>query len=129
MLFRSPRTRPQAEALDVALTEAGVKLDAVVLLEVPDSLIVERIVWRRTDPDTGTIYHLKFSPPESEEIAARLVQRKDDTEEACINRLTKYHGETAPIVPFYEAQGILRRVDGVGAPDEITGRLLAALQG
>lgn len=128
MLDGFPRTRPQAEALDVALTAAGVKLDAVVLLEVPDSLIVERIVWRRTDPDTGTIYHLKFSPPESDEIAARLQQRKDDTEEACINRLSKYHGETAPIVPFYESQGILRRVDGVGAPDEITARLLTSLQ-
>ena len=129
MLDGFPRTRPQAEALDVALTDAGVKLDAVVLLEVPDSLIVDRIIWRRTDPDTGTIYHLKFSPPESEEIAARLVQRKDDTEEACVNRLNKYHGETAPIVPYYGGQGLLRRVDGVGSPDEITARLLAALQG
>ena len=57
----------------------------------------------------------------------RLVQRKDDTEEACRARLEKYHSETAPIVPFYEDKGILKRVDGVGSPDEVTTRLTAVL--
>ena len=127
MLDGFPRTAPQAAALDEALNAASVSLDAVVLIEVPDSLIVDRIIWRRNDPDTGTIYHLKFSPPPTDEIAARLVQRKDDTEEACRARLGKYHAETAPIVPFYEAKGILRRVDGVGEPNDVTTRLLAAL--
>ena len=56
-----------------------------------------------------------------------MVQRKDDTEEACVARLKKYHGETAPIVPFYEEKGLIRRVDGVGAPDEVTTRLVTAL--
>lgn len=126
MLDGFPRTRPQAEALEEAMAAAGVKLDAVVLIEVPDDLIVGRITGRRTDPETGTIYHLEFSPPPTE-IAARLVQRKDDTEEACRQRLAKYHSETAPIVPFYEAAGLLRRVDGVGEPDEVTARLTKAL--
>ena len=63
MLDGFPRTRPQAEALDAALSAAGVQLDAVVLIEVDDSLIVERITGRRTDPETKAIYHLKFSPP------------------------------------------------------------------
>ncbi len=126
MLDGFPRTRPQAEALDMAMRSAGVELDAVVLIEVPDDLIVGRITGRRTDPETGTIYHLEFSPPPAE-VAGRVVQRKDDTEEACRQRLAKYHSETAPIVPFYEAAGLLRRVDGVGEPDDVTLRMTKAL--
>lgn len=126
MLDGFPRTKPQAAALDVALTAADVSLDAVVLIEVPDELIVERITGRRSDPETGAIYHLKFSPPPAD-VQDRLVQRKDDTEEACVARLKKYHSETAPIVPFYEAKGLLQRVDGVGAPDAVTKRMQAAL--
>jgi adenylate kinase len=121
-----PRTRPQAEALDRALEKAGVALDAVVLIEVADGLILDRITGRRSDPETGQIYHLKFNPPPTD-VAARLVHRNDDTEEACTSRLSKYHRETAPIVPFYEAKGLLKRVDGVGKPDEVTARLLAVL--
>ena len=126
MLDGFPRTRPQAEALDQALTKAGVALDTVVLIEVADELIVERITGRRSDPETGAIYHLKFKPAPPE-IAGRLIQRKDDTAEACKARLTKYHSETAPIIPFYEDKGLLRRVDGVGAPAEVSERMIAAL--
>ena len=126
MLDGFPRTAPQAEALDKALQAAGVDLDAVVLIEVPDELIVERITGRRSDPETGAIYHTKFNPAPAD-VQPRLVQRKDDTEEAVVARLEKYHSETAPIVPFYEAKGILRRVDGVGEPDDVTARLLKAL--
>jgi adenylate kinase len=124
MLDGFPRTRPQAEALAAALERAGVRLDAVVLIEVPDGLIVERITGRRSDPDTGAIYHTTFNPPPAD-IAARVVQRKDDTVEAVTTRLAKYHSETAPIIPFYEGQGILRHVDGVGDPDEVTRRIQA----
>jgi adenylate kinase len=126
MLDGFPRTRPQAEALDKALRDAGVKLDAVVLIEVPDALLEERAVGRRSDPETGAIYHLKYNPPPAD-IAARLVHRKDDTSEAVRTRVAKYHSETAPIVPFYAEQGILKRVDGVGDPDEIAGRIKAVL--
>jgi adenylate kinase len=126
MLDGFPRTAPQAEALDQALKGASVQLDAVVLIEVDDSLILERITGRRTDPDTGTIYHLTFSPPPAD-IADRLVHRKDDTEEACAARLAKYHSETAPIVPFYADLGLLRRIDGVGEPDQVTQRIRTAL--
>ena len=126
MLDGFPRTRPQAEALDQAMSKAGVKLDAVVLIEVPDALLEERACGRRTDPETGTIYHLTYNPPPAE-IVDRLVHRKDDTVEAVTTRIQKYHSETAPIVPFYEAQGILKRVDGVGSPDEITGRIKKVL--
>jgi adenylate kinase len=124
MLDGFPRTRPQAEALDLAMTKAGVALDAVVLIEVPDELIVERITGRRSDPATGRIYHVTFDPPPA---GVEVVQRKDDTVEAVTTRLAKYHSETAPIVPFYSEKGILRRVDGVGEPDVVTGRVKAAL--
>jgi adenylate kinase len=126
MLDGFPRTRAQAEALDEQLEKAGVSLDAVVLIEVPDQLIVERITGRRSDPETGTIYHMIFDPPPAE-VADRVVQRSDDTEKACVARLQKYHSETAPIVPFYEDKGILVRVDGVGSPDEVTERIKTAL--
>lgn len=126
MLDGFPRTQPQAEALAEAMSKANLELDAVVLIEVDDALIVERITGRRTDPVTKTIYHLKFNPP-PEDVVSRLVQRSDDTADACIARLNKYHDETAPIIPFYQAQGLLRRVDGVGHPDEVTQRLLGVL--
>jgi adenylate kinase len=126
MLDGFPRTRPQAEALDKALAGASVALDAVVLIEVPDQLLEERAVGRRSDPETGTIYHLKYNPPPAA-IASRLVHRKDDTSEAVKTRIAKYHSETAPIIPFYLDQGILKRVDGVGDPDAITQRITAVL--
>jgi adenylate kinase len=126
MLDGFPRTRPQAEALDEALRGAGVELDAVLVIEVPDTLLEERAVGRRSDPQTGAIYHLKYNPPPPE-IAARLVHRKDDTIEAVTTRVQKYHSETAPVIPFYMAKGLVKRVDGVGDPDLITQRITAVL--
>ncbi len=128
MLDGFPRTVPQAEALDRALRGAGVDLDVVLVLEVPDDRIVDRIVGRRSDPETGRIYHLEFDPPPPE-VSARLVHRKDDTEEACRTRLAAYHAQTAPIIPFYDGQELVKRVDGVGDPDAVTKRIAAALQG
>ena len=126
MLDGFPRTRPQAEALDAALASANVALDAVVLIEVPDALLEERAVGRRSDPETGIIYHLKYNPPPAD-IVERLVHRPDDTAEKVATRTAKYHSDTAPIIPYYSNKGILRRVDGVGDPDTITQRLIAAL--
>lgn len=126
MLDGFPRTRPQAEALDAEMARAGFSLDCVLLIEVPDEFIVERITGRRSDPDTGAIYHMTFNPPPAD-VMPRLVQRKDDTEDACTQRLKKYHSETAPIVPFYEERNILSRVDGCGTPDEVTTRIVKAL--
>ena len=121
-----PRTRPQAEALAVDLEKAAVNLDAVVLIEVPDSRIVERVTGRRMDPETGDIYHVQFRPPPAE-IANRCAQRKDDTDEACTARLEKYHAETAPIIPFYSEQGLLKRVDGDTMPEVVTSRIAETL--
>jgi adenylate kinase len=121
-----PRTIPQAEALEAALKADGVTLDHVLLLEVPDDLIVERITGRRSDPETGRIYHLKFDPPPAD-VAGRLQHRKDDTEEACRARLGAYHAQTSPLVPFYDGRGLLRRVNGVGDQADISKRVLGAL--
>lgn len=123
-----PRTRAQAEALAGDLEKAGVTLDAVVLIEVPDSHILERVTGRRMDPETGDIYHVQFKPPPTD-VADRVVQRKDDTEEACTARLEKYHAETAPVIPFYRNQGLLKYVDGDTTPEAVTARIAATLDG
>jgi adenylate kinase len=127
MLDGFPRTVPQAEALQTALSGAGLSLDVVLVLEVPDSLIVNRIVGRRSDPDTGTIYHLAFNPPPAD-IVDRLVHRADDTEEAGRTRLGAYHEITAPIILFYADLGLVTPIDGVGTPAQVTERITAALQ-
>ncbi|KIG17936.1 Adenylate kinase [Enhygromyxa salina] len=127
MLDGFPRTTPQAQALDDALSSAGIELDAVVLIEVPDELLEARVIHRRQDPETGAIYHLLNNPPTDEAVRARLVHRKDDTAEACRARIEKYHADTAPIVPFYGARGLLKRIDGVGSPDDVEVRIKAAL--
>lgn len=126
MLDGFPRTVPQAEALDRALDAAGIALDHVLVLEVDDQLIVDRITGRRTDPVTGEIYHLTFKPPPAE-IAGRLQHRKDDTEEACRARLASYHAQTAPIIPVYEPRGLVRRVNGEGELAEVEARITQAL--
>jgi adenylate kinase len=121
-----PRTRPQAEALDKALKEAGVEIDAVVFIDVPDEVVLERMTGRRMDPETGKIYHTTYNPPPPE-VADRVIQREDDNPESVKTRLQKYHAETAPIIPFYEEQGLVKRIDGQQAPEEVTEDILQAL--
>jgi adenylate kinase len=123
-----PRTLPQAKALDQALAGIGAAIDAVVVLDVPDDRIVARIVGRRTDPATGRIWHLVYDPPPPEVDRSKLVHRADDTEAAVRTRLAGYHAQTAPIVPFYAGSGLVRRVNGVGTPDEVFARIEAALK-
>lgn len=122
-----PRTLPQAEALDEAMGKAGVQLDSVVLIEIPDQMVIDRLSGRRSDPITNAIYHMVFNPPPAE-IVPRLLQRKDDTVEAATTRVSKYHSDTAPVIPFYDAKGLIRRVDGVGDPAVVTARITSALQ-
>lgn len=120
-----PRTVPQAESLGEMLTGRGTKLDAVVALEVPKDLLIERAVLRRTDKRTGQIFHLKYKPPPPD---AELEHRADDQEDVVRKRIDTYEKMTAELLPYYEAKGLLRRVDGVGSLDEITGRVLAAIE-
>jgi adenylate kinase len=97
----------------------------VVQLDVPKSFLVERATLRRIDPSSGQIYHLKYSLPPP---GAELEQRADDREETVLRRLDEYDAMTAALLPFYEKRGLLRRVDGVGTPDEVTERILVELE-
>jgi adenylate kinase len=119
-----PRTVPQAEALAVLLSTRGQALDAVIALEVPAELLIERAVMRRTDKRTGQIYHLKYSPPPPD---ADLEHRADDQAEVVQNRVRTYAAMTAELLPHYEALGLLKRVNGVGTVDEVTERIFQAL--
>jgi len=119
-----PRTVPQADALDQALAGLGTPLDKVVQIDVSRDLLEERATLRRTDKRTGHIYHLKYSPPP---LDAELEHRADDQPETVKKRLDQYDAMTAALLPHYEKLGLLRRVDGVGSPKEITDRILAAL--
>jgi len=120
-----PRTVPQADALAALLSGLGTPLDKVVQIDVSRDLLEERATLRRTDKRTGHIYHLKYSPPP---LDAELEHRADDQPETVKKRLDQYDAMTAALLPHYEKLGLLRRVDGVGSPSEITSRILAALE-
>jgi len=113
-----PRTIAQAEALD----KQGVLIDAVLSVEVPDEEILKRLGGRRTCPDCGMIFHVSTKPPKEEGICdacgSALVIRKDDDPETILNRLITYHKETEPLKDYYEAQGKLKTMDGVGNVDD-----------
>lgn len=119
-----PRTIPQAEALDVMLEKQAIRLDRAVAIEVPDSLLIERIVLRRTDKRSGQIYHLKYNPPPPDAV---LEHRADDTEEVVRKRLEAYARDTAAVIPYYENKGILKRVDGTQDVSKVTEQVLAAV--
>lgn len=119
-----PRTVPQAEALGALLEKRGRALSAVVQLDVDRALLEERLVHRRTDKTTGQIYHLVYNPPPP---GAEIEHRADDRPEAVGKRLDAYEAMTAALLPYYKGKGLLRRVDGVGKPEEVTERLLAVL--
>jgi adenylate kinase len=116
-----PRTIPQAEALaEIA------EVSLVISIEVPDDAIVGRIVGRRMDPDTGDIYHVTFKPAPAE-IAERLIQRKDDNEEAVRTRLSAYHNQTSPLAKWYAEKGLLATVNGNQAMADVGAEISAVL--
>jgi len=117
-----PRTIPQAEALS-EITEVS----AVISIEVPDEDIVNRIVGRRMDPETGEIYHVSFKPPPPE-LASRLIQRKDDNEDTVRMRLASYHEQTKPLGDWYGDMGILATVDGTGTIREVSQSVAKAVR-
>lgn len=130
-----PRTIPQAEAL----LKAGVEIDHVLEINVPDEEIVKRLSGRRVHPGSGRVYHTVYNPPKSagkDDVTGEdLVQRDDDKEETVRKRLQVYHTQTAPLVDFYQqvsrsGKGKTRysRVEGIGSVETITNAVLASLK-
>lgn len=121
-----PRTAAQAAALDAALEDMQAPIDAVVFLDVSDEAVLERMTGRRTDPETGAIYHVVFNPPPAE-VAARVVQRADDNEDAVKVRLGKYHAETKPVIGHYAAKGLVKQLPETDTASEMTAAIMKAL--
>ena len=130
-----PRTIPQADAMKAA----GVKLDYVLEIDVPDEAIIERMSGRRSHVASGRTYHVKFNPPKvpgrDDVTGEELVQREDDKEETVRKRLQVYQAQTRPLVAYYSDWAATgdpsapkyRKINGTGTVDEITARALAAL--
>lgn len=119
-----PRTRAQAEALDVLLAERGRKLDCVIELEVDEDALVERITGRFSCAVCGAPYHERYKRPRVEGTcdvcgAHEFKRRPDDNEATVRTRLAEYRAKTAPILPYYGERGLLRRVDGMAPVDEV----------
>ena len=124
-----PRNEAQAKALDDALKDLGIELDAAVALEAPDDELVERLSGRRTSDATGRVYHVEHDPPPEDpgEDPGPFVQRKDDTEEAIRRRLAIYHEQTEPLKDYYEERGLLTTVDARKSISEVTEEILSAV--
>jgi len=116
-----PRTPAQAEAL----ADAGVSADCFIFLNVPDSILVERVVGRRTDPETGKIYHMTFSPPEDDKVLARLEQRSDDTEEKVKVRLEQFYANVEAVKGSYTDISV--DVDGTLKPEEVCTAIMVSI--
>jgi adenylate kinase len=123
-----PRTIPQAEAME----KAGVPVDYVLEIDVPDDEIIARMSGRRVHPASGRVYHVRFNPPKVEgqddATGEPLVQRDDDKEETVRKRLEVYRKQTRPLIEHYRQRPVkYRRISGRGSVDEVTARTLAAL--
>ena len=126
-----PRTIPQAESLDTMLRDMRLSLNRALSVQVPRSVIIERLAGRRSCKNCGALAHMVFSPPKREGVCDRcggeLYQRQDDREETVAHRLKVYEQQTAPLVDYYRGRNLLREIDGVGAVDEIRARVMEAL--
>jgi adenylate kinase len=126
-----PRTVPQAEALDKQLSDLGRRITAVLLLDVPDEEVERRLSGRRVCVKKGHNYHVELDPPKREDVCdqdgSRLIQRDDDKPEVVRNRLRTYHEKTAPLVDYYDDQGLLKRIDGTRDPTEVHDHVRAVI--
>lgn len=122
-----PRNVAQAAVLDGLLAELGRGIHAVVNIVVADEAIVRRMSGRRTDPETGAVYHVDFNPPPAD-VAGRVTQRPDDREETVRERLEVYRRSTAPLVAFYRDRGLpVHDLDGDRAIDQVQAEILQRL--
>ncbi len=126
-----PRTTAQAEALDEMLARKGMRLDSVIEMTVDDSVLVKRITGRYTCAKCGVGYNDEFRPTKVDGICdacggTEFARRADDNEDTVRSRLAAYYAQTAPVLPFYRAKGLLEQVDGMADMDEV-GRQIGAL--
>src|SRR5262249_19150357 len=124
----------QAKALDAMLAEAVKKLDKVVEMEVDEKALTERIVGRFTCAKCGTGYHDKFKRPKVDGVcdvcgSKGFTPRQDDTPENTKTRMAAYRAQTEPLLPYYRARGVLKKVDGMAAMDEVYRQIRAVLAG
>ena len=128
-----PRTIPQAEALKKLFEKIGMKLDAAINLDVPTDVILDRLTTRRTcsNPDCQEIYNIKSKPPKEDgtcfKCGSPAVQRADETEEAIKQRLATYNEKTAPLINFYEKEGLLKTITSLSS-QEIVEQVKAAVK-
>jgi adenylate kinase len=126
-----PRTVPQAEALDKQLGDLGRRITAVLLLDVPDEELERRLSGRRVCVKKGHNYHVEFDPPKRDDVCdqdgSRLIQRDDDKPEVVRNRLDTYHQKTAPVIDYYDDQGLLKRIDGTRDPGDVHDHIRAVI--
>jgi adenylate kinase len=131
MLDGFPRTAAQAQQLDKILGGMGQKIDHVISVEVPSSELLGRLTGRRTCRGCGGGFHVIFDPPGKEGVCDKcggeLYQRSDDNEATVKSRLETYEAQTKPLIDYYEKQGKLRRIDGVGKMDDILQRIQKVL--
>ncbi|MFI9720373.1 adenylate kinase [Streptomyces sp. NPDC052396] len=128
-----PRNLAQAEALDASLKQDGLRLDAVLDLEVPEDEVVKRIAGRRIcRNDSSHVFHVAYNQPQTEGVCdacgGELYQRDDDREDTVRKRLEVYHTETEPIIDYYKAQGLVVTISALGKVAEVTQRAMEALQ-
>ena len=127
-----PRNEAQADALAAALNGLERKLSGVLLIEVPDDEVVRRLSGRRVCvKNPSHIYHVDYDPPKHDDVCdqdgSRLIQRDDDREDVIRKRLEVYHGQTEPLIAYYDGKGLLRRFDGTRPPDEVHAHIRATV--
>ena len=126
-----PRTIPQAEVLDKALTELNDKIDYAINVDVPDENIIKRMSGRRACVSCGATYHIEHIPPKKEGICDKcgesLILRDDDKPETVQNRLKVYHDQTQPLIDFYTKKGVLKSVDGTVDMQDVFASIVAIL--
>ena len=123
-----PRTLPQAKALDELLFEKGRSLDYVIEIQVPDDLIIQRIIGRFSCADCGAMYHDTLKPTKvfgrcDDCGGSNFIRRQDDNWETVVARLKTYRAITTPVLPYYEHQGLLVTIDGTGSVDDVMQKL------
>ena len=126
-----PRNEEQANILGNALEKRDRKLTAVLLIDAPDEEVIKRISGRRVCVKNQHVYHVDFDPPKHDDVCdqdgSRLIQRDDDKPETIKRRLEVYHGQTKPLIDYYESRGVLRRFDGSRTPSEVHDHIRATL--